>query len=80
MAAAAARELNLSLAGSYVIGDKRADLELADAMDATGILVTTGHGREFADWAGLNSRIVVANLTEAAEYIVELSTQAASVR
>ena len=76
MARAAARELNLSLPGSYVIGDSRTDLELADAIDATGILVATGHGGEFKDWARVNSRIVLANLREAAEYIVESSTQA----
>jgi histidinol-phosphate phosphatase family protein len=71
MALDAARELNLTLAGSYVIGDKRADLELADAIGGTGILVTTGQGGAAAAWAAANSRPVVNNMLEAARCIAQ---------
>lgn len=77
MAVAASLDWNLELPGSYVIGDKRADLELADAIGATGILVTTGHGREFADWARDRARPVFADLRGAAGYIADVHAEAA---
>ena len=58
------------LAGSYVIGDKRADLELADAIGATGILLTTGHGRDAVDFARTGARPVFGGLDQAARFIV----------
>lgn len=70
MAHAAAEEWGLELAGSYVIGDKRSDLQLADAIGATGILVTTGYGSAAAEWALSGSRPVFAGLPGAAAYIV----------
>jgi D-glycero-D-manno-heptose 1,7-bisphosphate phosphatase len=73
MALAAARDCYLELSGSFVIGDKRADLELADAIGGTGILLTTGHGREFAEWARKHGRPIFDNMRGAAEYIVSNS-------
>lgn len=70
MAKRAAADWNLELPGSYVIGDKRADLELADAIGGRGILVTTGHGVAHADWARGEARPVFCGLREAAEYIM----------
>lgn len=72
MAAAASRDLGLPLSGSYVVGDTRADVELADAIGGTGILVTTGHGGEFAEWARAQRRPVVPDLRAAAEYITDI--------
>ena len=66
----ASRDWHLDLAGSYVIGDKPCDLELADAIGGTGILVTTGHGSEAAVWAKSRSRPVTDGLRGAAEYII----------
>lgn len=66
----ASRDWQLDLVGSYVIGDKACDLELADAIGGTGILVTTGHGRDAAAWARSGSRPVVGGLRDAAEYII----------
>jgi histidinol phosphatase-like enzyme len=40
----AASELPLDLSRSYVVGDKFADVALAKAVGAKGILVKTGHG------------------------------------
>ena len=60
LALAASRELRVELAGSFVVGDKRSDLELADAIGGTGILVTTGHGRDAVPWATAHARPVFA--------------------
>jgi len=42
----AARELELDLERSYVIGDKASDVQLAHNTHTTGILVLTGEGRQ----------------------------------
>lgn len=70
MALRASRDWQLELAGCYVIGDKQCDLELADAIGGTGILVTTGHGSDAVDWARRGSRPVVDGLRGAAGYII----------
>jgi histidinol-phosphate phosphatase family protein len=70
MPLAAARDLKLGLPGSYVIGDKQCDIELADAIGGTGILVTTGHGSDSVSWATREARPVVAGLRGAAEFII----------
>ena len=41
----AAREHGLELAGSYVVGDRYDDLEMAERIGGRGILVLTGYGR-----------------------------------
>jgi D-glycero-D-manno-heptose 1,7-bisphosphate phosphatase len=41
----AAREHSLDLAASWVVGDRYADLEMAYAAGARGVLVMTGYGR-----------------------------------
>jgi histidinol-phosphate phosphatase family protein len=66
----ASRDWQLELAGSYVVGDKQCDLELADAIGGTGILVTTGHGREALAWAERTSRTVCTGLADAADHIL----------
>jgi D-glycero-D-manno-heptose 1,7-bisphosphate phosphatase len=71
MAIAASRDWQLTLPGSYVIGDKQSDWELADTIGATGILVTTGHGREFSDRARREARPVFDDLRGAAGYIAK---------
>jgi D-glycero-D-manno-heptose 1,7-bisphosphate phosphatase len=75
MALAASRDWNIALPGSYVIGDKRTDLELADAIGATGILVTTGHGRAAAGWARERGRLVFDSLAGAARHIASTVPQ-----
>jgi histidinol-phosphate phosphatase family protein len=66
----AARDWQLRLTGCYVIGDKQCDLELADAVGGTGILITTGHGREALAWATEGSRPVFGGLGAAADHII----------
>jgi histidinol-phosphate phosphatase family protein len=80
MAVAASRDWNLGLPGSYVVGDRKTDLELADAIGATGILVTTGYGRQFVDWARDHARPVFDDLRGAAGYIAGLEVEAAGIR
>lgn len=41
----AARDLHLELPGSYVVGDRYADIDMANRVGAKGILVMTGYGR-----------------------------------
>jgi D-glycero-D-manno-heptose 1,7-bisphosphate phosphatase len=77
MAVAAARDWCLELPGSYVIGDKRTDLELADAIGGTGMLLTSGHGPEFSAWAMDHARPMFDTLLGAAEYIVKSAVESA---
>lgn len=56
---------------SYVIGDKKADMALARAVGACGILVTTGHDRESPD-----ADYVVRDLHQAVEVILEREAHA----
>jgi D-glycero-D-manno-heptose 1,7-bisphosphate phosphatase len=75
MALAAAQEWGVALAGSYVVGDKKSDLELADAIGGTGILVTTGHGREAVAWARATARPIFDGLRDVAQYIRQLEQE-----
>ena len=68
----AARDLDLDVARSFVIGDKWIDVELAGNAGARGILVRTGYGAasEADVPEGLRPFAVVDTLTEAADLIV----------
>jgi D-glycero-D-manno-heptose 1,7-bisphosphate phosphatase len=71
----AAREHGLDLAGSYVVGDRYADLEMAHEAGGRGILVLTGYGRgEFELHRGEWPRQphgVAENLSVAVDLILE---------
>jgi histidinol-phosphate phosphatase family protein len=75
LALEAARDLDIALAQSWMIGDKRSDLELADAVNANGILVTSGHGVNDSQWAFARKRLTAVNLLEAAEFIISSRPQ-----
>jgi len=64
-------ELGLSWDGCYVIGDKRIDVELGQAIGGTGLLVTTGHGLEDQAWALGQQIPVFDGLLSACQYIVD---------
>ena len=68
----AARDLDLDLARSVVVGDKWSDVALARAAGARGVLVRTGYGRsqEQAPPAGLRPDVVVDTLMDAASWIL----------
>lgn len=48
LALQAVRDLGLTLEGAVVIGDKKADADLARNLKATSVFVMTGHGRNEA--------------------------------
>lgn len=65
----AARELDFPLSACAVIGDKPADVDLGkNAGAALTVLVRTGYGEKSA--AGCAPDAVVADLTEAAEFLI----------
>ncbi len=70
----AARQLGLDLAGSWVVGDRKGDMELAWAVGARGALVKTGYGLgELTYHAPSWSRqpdLVAEHLLEAVERIL----------
>ncbi len=67
----ASRDWGLELNGCFVVGDKRSDVELADAIGGSGILLTTGHGRDHAPWARERALPVFGEFLDAARFIVE---------
>jgi D-glycero-D-manno-heptose 1,7-bisphosphate phosphatase len=80
MALQAARELGGTLSESFVVGDKPADIGLGQAIEATTLLVRTGHGAESErNWPRELPRphAIVNDLPAAAEFIVrQLSDRA----
>jgi len=68
----AERDLQVDLGRSFVVGDKWLDVQLAQAVGATGILVRTGYGRteERRPKDGVRAAVVVENLIEAAGWIL----------
>jgi D-glycero-D-manno-heptose 1,7-bisphosphate phosphatase len=65
MIKAAVHDLDVEPGRSFVIGDKRCDIDLAAAVGAGGILVTTGHGQKDADYARAQDVPVCRDLVEA---------------
>ena len=65
----AAREHNIDLSRSWVIGDHAHDVEMAPACGGRGIYVLTGHGRKHIDQVG-DDFIIAADLSEAADIIL----------
>jgi D-glycero-D-manno-heptose 1,7-bisphosphate phosphatase len=67
----AARELDLDVARSYVVGDHWSDVGLARAVGARGILVRTGSGETQAGQASTTpADAVLPHLMEAATWIL----------
>ena len=72
----AAREHNVDLSRSFVIGDKSSDMNLATNAGAKGVLVLTGYGRETSEdgdhWP-CNRELVADNLLEAIRLILDIA-------
>lgn len=67
----AAAEHGIDLAASFMVGDKRADLEAGRAAGCRSLLVRTGYGtEELAKGAGALAEAVVDDLSAAADYIL----------
>ncbi|MPY91146.1 MAG: HAD-IIIA family hydrolase [Luteitalea sp.] len=72
LAERAARELDLDLDRSWVVGDRWLDMGLAAACGARGVLVRTGYGESAASEPhdGIEADAIVANLMEATGWIL----------
>lgn len=72
-----AADLSLDIAGSYIIGDSKRDLQAGIAMGCHPILVKTGKGQRTLEQAGLNipNLIVCADLAQAAQHILNVSRE-----
>jgi D-glycero-D-manno-heptose 1,7-bisphosphate phosphatase len=75
----AARDLDLAVGGSFVVGDKWLDVELATNAGARGILVRTGYGAGIEDEPPDTARplAIVDTLLDAAREILRHSTDTA---
>ena len=71
----AAREHSLELQGSWVVGDRGADVQLAHNAGARGVLVLTGYGRGEWEWHGTEwprpPEIVADDLAAAVELVLQ---------
>ena len=66
----AAREHSIDLGRSYVVGDKKTDVELAVNAGSKGILVKTGFGREQLKTMTSSAAFVADDLLDATEWII----------
>ena len=70
----AARELNLDLAGSYMVGDRLKDVEMARNAGMKAVLVLTGYGKGELEFVAPTSRVkpdfIARDLLEAVDLIV----------
>jgi D-glycero-D-manno-heptose 1,7-bisphosphate phosphatase len=68
----AARDLDLALDRSFAVGDKWADVEMAGAVGARGVLVRTGYGatEEARPRAGVRAAAIADNLMDATAWII----------
>lgn len=72
----AARELNIDIKRSYMVGDKVIDMELAHNAGAKGVLVKTGYGKEEMERIGQGGTAqpdyVAEDLYDAVKWILNL--------
>lgn len=71
LVARAVLELQIDAAGSYVVGDKVSDLQLADNIKAKGVLVLTGKGLKEAEKLLAPAAFVARDLGEAVDWIID---------
>jgi D-glycero-D-manno-heptose 1,7-bisphosphate phosphatase len=74
MALRAAADLNIKLEDSFMVGDKMEDIEFGLNIDATSVLLLTGHGRKALrklSEKGLQPAHVAKDLLDAADWIIE---------
>ena len=70
----AARDLQIDLTRSYVVGDRWSDLKAAAACQATGILVLTGYGMGDLEYIGpaqdIRPAYIAQDLLDAVDWII----------
>lgn len=71
LVARAVDELQIDVAGSYVVGDKVSDLELAANIGARGVLVLTGKGTAEAEKLSSPAAFVARDLKEAVDWVLD---------
>ena len=74
MLVAAAWEHNLDLKGSFMVGDKATDVDLAHNAGLTGILVTTGYGTKVMGGQYQHKThpdYIASDLSEAVDWILQ---------
>jgi D-glycero-D-manno-heptose 1,7-bisphosphate phosphatase len=69
----AARDLDIDLRKSYMIGDKKADIEAGLAAGCQSFLVKTGYGEVWAELPGAEQVTIVADLPQAEALIISRS-------
>lgn len=74
----AARELDIDLARSWMIGDKAADIELAANAGMKSVLVMTGYGEASA--SGVSATLSARNVLSAVEKVLAFTAAAREVR
>jgi histidinol-phosphate phosphatase family protein len=67
----AAKELDIDLPSSYVVGDKVSDIEMAYKSGAKAVLVLTGYGAEHKGLLKRSPDFVAKNLSEAVDWIIK---------
>lgn len=72
LALRASEDLGLTLTGSFIVGDKRADVDLGRALGLTTVHLLTGHGRDQMSrhGRGLQPHRTCRNILEAAKWIL----------
>ena len=77
----AARDMDIDLAASYMIGDRYRDLEAAHRAGVTGVLVKTGYGADVLENIGPDQETpeakpdhIAENILEAVHWILENRT------
>lgn len=78
LAHAAADALGLDLTACWMIGDKKSDIQMGEAVGASTILVLSGEGTKYRDWALANGTPVCATLGEAADHIAAVRAVASA--
>jgi len=69
----AAKELNIDLKNSFMVGDRKTDIDAGNASGCKTILVLTGHGLEEFRNNTINYNHVASNLLRAVDYILHFS-------
>ena len=69
----AAKELNIGLKQSFMVGDKLSDIETGQSVGCKTILVKTGYGVEEVKRNHIDCNYVADNLYDAVEHILGLS-------
>lgn len=75
MAEQAAKDWNIDLPRSFVIGDKLADVELGANLNLPAILVQTGYGARETICAADKAAYIAANLADAAGWIIKIKAK-----